>query len=296
MSLKDHFNHRVVRDLAWVIQSPPITSGLKANVLWLDQGFCNQEYQDCLEDLKSLDKDPSPLLKHLDKLKSKRLGYRFEAFVNYWLHISPNYDLVDHNIQIIKDKRTRGEIDFIILDKQSLRTIHLEVAVKFYLGVEPYEDSFRWFGTNIQDQLGKKLAHLQEHQSQLTIKYPNYLEHNIDEHHCLIKGRLYSPFGSDITPQGVYSDHLRGHWIKQGNLHKESSLNDATLYPIEKSEWLSQLTFNDLNNREKFNELEQIKKAQSCIATRNNDQGKPEEVSRIFVLPDDFHFPEAKKN
>lgn len=296
MSHAAQFKNRVVRDLAWVIQSPPLTSGIKNNVTWLDQVFCNQEFEDCLEALINLDKNPSPLLDHLDKLKSKRLGYRFEAFVNFWLQISPNYDLVDHNIQIIENKRTLGEIDFIIRDKRSLKTIHLEVAVKFYLGVEPFEDSFRWFGTNIQDQLGKKLAHLQEHQTQLTIKYPDYLVHNINEYYCLVKGRLYYPFGSDTAPKNTSNNHLRGRWIKQKDLHEESSLKDLELYPIEKVEWLSQLTSYDLDNREIFEDLEPLKKAQSCIATKNNDQTNLEEVSRIFVLPDDFHFPEAKKN
>jgi hypothetical protein len=37
------------------------------------------------------------------------------------------------NIQVIEDKKTIGEIDFIIEDKNTKQVIHMELAYKFYL-------------------------------------------------------------------------------------------------------------------------------------------------------------------
>jgi len=66
--------------------------------------------------------------------------------------------------------------------------------VKFYLGSTPYEDSYRWFGTNTKDQLGKKIDHLKNHQTQLSKKYPEklkkYFPKEINRQHCIIKGNM----------------------------------------------------------------------------------------------------------
>ena len=78
------FSTKLVRDLAWVIASPPIQSGYIGNTYWWDDDKCQNEYRDCLSSLIELDKDPSPLEQHLSQLKSKRLGHRFEALVSYW--------------------------------------------------------------------------------------------------------------------------------------------------------------------------------------------------------------------
>jgi hypothetical protein len=119
----NQFSNRLVRDLAWVIASPPLVSGNFNDTHWWSHSDCLAEFEDCLPTLKSLDKDPAPLIAHLDKLTSGRLGLRFESFIAYWITISPNYELLAKNIQIIdalkKGRHTHGELDFIIRDIHS---------------------------------------------------------------------------------------------------------------------------------------------------------------------------------
>lgn len=106
------FSTKLVRDLAWVIASPPIQSGHIANTYWWDDKKCQKEYIDCLPTLIALDKDPSPLQQHLSLSKSKRLGHRFEAFISFWLNISPNYELIQQNI--LKTRSARCDKCFLL--------------------------------------------------------------------------------------------------------------------------------------------------------------------------------------
>ncbi len=286
------FNTKLVRDLAWVIASPPIQSGHIGNTYWWEHKKCQGEYQDCLASLIELDKDPSPLEQHLSQSKSKRLGHRFEALVSYWLNISPNYELIKQNIQIIENGVTFGEIDFIIKELATGKNIHLEVCVKFYLGTQPYKDPYRWFGTNTKDQLGRKLDHLLTQQSQLSKKYEKDFSYKIDERHCFIKGRLFYPKGNNIAPEGTTPNHLRGSWEYPDVVKKA----DGRYLAINKTLWLSELNHNDIIDLQN-NPVETFEdRAQCYIEINKADQNGYKEKARIFFLPDKFIFPSDNKN
>lgn len=287
------FKSRLVRDLAWVISSPPLITGEFNDTRWWNHQDCLNEFADCLPLLKKLDKNPEPLQTHLDKIKSKRLGYRFEGLIAYWLKISPNYKMLLRNIQIIKEGHTFGEIDFIIQELKSQKTIHLEVSVKFYLGSPPYEDSYRWFGTNVQDQLGKKVEHLKTHQTQLGKKHESFLEElgfKINQRHCILKGRLFYPSTVDVPPHGAASNHLRGRWVQGA----EKS-NSGLFYPLEKSEWLAELNHEDFDEERLQTSFSKHEWAQCYVDVVKDTSGNFCESSRIFHLPDRFKFPEYKK-
>ena len=234
--------------------------------------------------LIQLDKSPQALINHLKALKTVRLGLRFEALVAYWLMISPNYKLLSKNIQIIENGITLGEVDFIIEDLNSKKIIHLEVAVKFYLGTSPYENPYRWFGTNTKDQLGRKLDHLKHHQTQLGKKYNNHFQYEINEQHCLIKGRLFYPLGGGKPPNGVATNHLRGSWCYSNRMN-----NKDNLIPVSKLDWLAELSHSDIVDMNDF-EKKSAHQAQCFVKIQNNEQELKEEI-RIFCLPDDFTFP-----
>jgi len=292
----NRFSNRLVRDLAWVIASPPLVSGNYNDTHWWSHKDCLQEFKDCLPALITLDQNPSPLIEHLEKLTSGRLGLRFESFIAYWLTISPNFELLAQNIQIIepfvsphkKGCHTHGELDFIIRDIHTDKTIHLEVAVKFYLGTEPYEDPFRWFGTNTKDQLGKKVEHLKSHQTQLSNNFVNHLKkygYLIDTKQCLLKGRLFYPRKIDNAPQGVTKNHLRGRWD-----YASTAIENKLLFPLDKKDWLAELNYDDLYERDLETSLLKNEKALCYISATQGFK----EIERIFYLPEDFHFPESK--
>ena len=283
------FKSRLVQDLAWVIASPPLVSGDFTGIHWWTEEECIAEFNDCLPALRLLDKNPQPLIDHIAQLKSKRLGLRFESYLSYWLEISPNYKQLAKNIQVIEEGHTYGELDFIIQNIHSKKVIHLEVAVKFYLGAETplssLENPYHWFGTNIQDQLGLKLNHLKELQTQLSIKYQDYiqqrLEIHVDERHCLLKGRLFYPMNQTIPPKGVTKNHLRGHWN-----YKADQSDNTSLYPIEKIDWLAPLDSNSLQKIVTEKRLEH--KHIACHVQIEQESGHYLETDRVFVLPNDF--------
>lgn len=287
------FEHRAVRDLAWTIASPPLVSGNLEDTHWWSYEECLAEFNDCLLGLQELERHPEPLIQHLSHLKNKRLGSIFEGFISYWLTISPNYREIKQNIQIIEDKHTYGEVDFIIEDLRTYEVIHLEVAVKFYLGCTPYEDAYRWFGTNTNDQLGKKIDHLKYHQTQLTKKHPEklkkYFPNKIDRRDCFVKGRLFYPEGSAISPQNIElnNHHLKGYWcyVDQRDESKE-------VIKVNKSHWLAELNTSDINEltfttRET---IAMIDRAECFVETKNNND-ELSESRRIFYLPKTFTFP-----
>ena len=288
----NRFTNRLVRDLAWVIASPPLVSGSFNNTLWWNHAKCLIEFEDCLPMLLELDINPTPLDEYLNRFKTARLGLRFESFVAFWLNISPNYELLTKNLQIIeeleKGSHTHGEIDFIIKDLNTNRIIHLEVAVKFYLGTAPFDNPFRWFGINTRDQFGKKVTHLKQHQTQLSCKFSKYLKEKgyvIDEQQCLLKGRLFYPIGKDEPPSGAAKNHLRGRWVQSPHEFKNESL-----YPLDKKDWLSVLSKEDLIKLDCQSNLLNSEKTQCYVRSISHKLGD-KELERVFYLPKKFRFP-----
>jgi len=289
------FKHRIVRDLIWVIQSPPLISGKINDVDWWSHEWCLKEFLDCEDALLLLDKDPSDLDKHLSLIRNKRLGSYFEGLMSYWLIISPNFRAVQHNIQIIHNNHTYGEIDFIIEEIRTQKIIHLEVAVKFYLGTHPLNNSFRWYGTNTKDQLGKKYAHLADKQTQISQRHPEelkpYLKHQIDEKHCIIKGRLFYPLNFEVAPTDLplSSNHLRGRWC-----YVQERDQSKSVIKIDKSNWLSCLNTEDINNllSSEQSSIETIDRAECYVEVTRNEESIATEHNRIFYLPETFIFPD----
>lgn len=84
------------------------------------------------------------------------LGVHIERFFEFYIQQSKNYDLIKNNIQIINNKQTLGELDFIIYDKKANKYLHIEHVYKFYL----YDDSIsseidRYIGPNKNDTCKK---------------------------------------------------------------------------------------------------------------------------------------------
>ncbi|KAG1663448.1 UPF0585 protein [Nymphon striatum] len=209
--------------------------------------------------------DPMSCIKDFEELNALAKAEKFEALVAFWLNISPNYKLIQQNIQIIEDGITFGEIDFIIQEVNSGKIIHLEVCVKFYLGTDPYEDSYRWFGTNTKDQLGRKLDHLLHHQSQLKNK---------------------------IAPKGISSHHLRGSWM----YGKDIAESKTTYLALNKTRWLSELNHQDIIELQE-KPVEIFKDRIHCYIEIDRDENNNfQEKDRVFFLPDEFTFPSDNKN
>ena len=164
------------------------------------------------------------LISDLEKLVHPRnsvLGKRMESFFEVAVKHSDRYDLIASNIQIIENKQTLGELDFLLFDKQIEKPVHVELVYKLYV----YDKTFpleknRWIGPNRRDSLSEKLDKLGSRQFPLLYRpeTSDYLKKlglepgDIHQELCF-KAQLFT-FDS-LKPQNasnINPDCLIGRW------------------------------------------------------------------------------------
>lgn len=110
----------------------------------------------------------------IDKIKipyQLPLGKRVEYFFDAMIEQSSNYKIVLKNLQIIQNKNTFGELDFIVFSQEQKRYVHVEMQYKFYLYDECFEEEIhRYIGPNRNDTLYLKLEKLKNRQLPLLYK------------------------------------------------------------------------------------------------------------------------------
>ncbi|MDO7209193.1 DUF1853 family protein [Acinetobacter nosocomialis] len=230
------FNHPMVRQLAFTIASPNLLCQLPQSLsirhsfqLHSDQTW-KQHFQNYLPRLHQLDETPEPLLQFMSRLKSTRLGLRFENLLWFWLQEDQyhSYQLLGHSIQKIEGAKTLGELDFLILNKETQQVEHWEVALKYYLG-EGQLNLEQWIGLNREDTLSKKLYHFTDKQFQ----FSEALDFKVQQRFAVLKGQLYLPLNlgqKQSIPHWVNSTRRLGYW---GN-----TIPDSKFYRLERHEWL----------------------------------------------------------
>lgn len=171
-----------------------------------------------------------------------RLGHMVERIVEELLKGSSNFKVLHENVQIIENKRTIGEIDFILQETETQKVIHMEFAYKFYL-FDPKisNDSINnWIGPNRNDSLIEKLQKLKERQFPI-LYTPQVKEQLFEIHHeiqqelCLLTS-LYIPYQykHDFAPE--YKKAIKGyymHWTE----FKDLDHSQIQYYIPDKKEW-----------------------------------------------------------
>lgn len=229
-----NFNHAIVRQLAFVIASPNIIID-KPNELQLvhdfeihPDEFWQSHYQSYLPRLLELDQDPKELIQFVEKLKSTRLGLRFEYLMWFWLQDQQHthLTLLEHSVQMIEGKNTLGELDFVVFNHLNNEIEHWEVALKFYLAEQDFSLK-NWYGLNRTDTLYRKLNHFTQKQFQ----FNQTAQHQIKRKYAVMKGQLYFPqdFDPINIPKWVNRARNIGSWGHQ-------ILDD--FYRLERQEWI----------------------------------------------------------
>ncbi|OTG65578.1 DUF1853 family protein [Acinetobacter silvestris] len=230
------YQHPIVRQLAFAIASPNIIRSipneldLKYNFQLHTDDFWQAHFARYQNRLLELDQNPQVLLDFLARLKSTRLGLRFEHLIWFWLSDEKyhHYTLLGHSIQIIAGKNTLGELDFLLFNKQTQKIEHWEVALKFYLA-EADLSLKHWYGLNRSDTLYRKLHHFSHKQFQFESAH-NY---HIDHRFTILKGQLYLPFHQHSTqpmqPNWVNTSRSLGTWGHQIR---------ADFYRLQRQEWI----------------------------------------------------------
>lgn len=149
-----------------------------------------------------------------------RLGHLVEHIVSQLIKSSTNYKVLYENIQIVENKITVGEIDFIIQEIETSQNIHLELAYKFYLLDSNISSVVNqcWIGPNRKDSLNEKLDKLYTKQFPLlshNATVSMFEELNISEVSqalCFLVS-LFVPYQMKLNLDPVYDKYVRGYFI-----------------------------------------------------------------------------------
>ncbi|MFT5447491.1 MAG: hypothetical protein ACI9DC_002666 [Gammaproteobacteria bacterium] len=263
--------HPQLRDLIWAVSSPSLITPRRG---W-PRAF---DYVPTAKTLYRLEHTDTQLLdQHLARCETRFLGSYFEALWEFFFVHDPRFNVVAKNLQIHDAHRTLGEFDFIVFDRQANKHLHLELAVKFYLGVSetnthPYTDGENlWIGPQARDRLDIKIARvlghqLTLHQQPLAQQQLRVLGVDTLEPQLLIKGYLFQPQTALPLPNYVRNTSEHAQWIGLEQL--STVLNDQ--YPwhlLHKRHWLAPPYAENLNNPLSAGELG---KQLSCIIKQEN--------------------------
>lgn len=300
--LPQQLRHPVVRDLAWVLLSPPMLS----TTPWPQRHPLNASpwarMPGTLADwLTQLDRDHSTLLDWLAQSSVRRLGLYYERLWQFALRAAPGIELLAANLPIRQAGHTLGELDLLLRDEEGVH--HLELAIKLYLGPEQAsgEHPAHWLGPGSHDRLDIKLDHLGHHQLPLSARgeaRPALAELElVDAQAALwIGGYLFYPWPKHCAPpQGANPHHLQGRWLHRRDWPSFLTHSaDGCWQPLPRQAWLAQarLAHRELWStaqlHEWFNALEPNANAQLLIRLEHGTQGDWVEAERLFLVSDDW--------
>jgi len=237
------YRHRAVRDLAWACFSPPLL--INHQLAEHSAGIANTLFS--LSDqrrhwLETLDRRPGPLLEFLAAAKSQRLGLYFERLWQFFLREDTEVELLANNLPVRDGGRTLGEFDCLYFCRRRRLHIHLELAVKYYLGYgstppgAAASNTRQWLGPNNRDRLDIKIERLLGHQIRLSESphaQPSLRELGIDtlSREVEVKGYLFQPDTTALAaPQGFNPAASLCHWHRFANL--AGALNSRASYLV----------------------------------------------------------------
>ena len=294
------YHHHQVASLAWAIASAPLMYEDSASLPLLSENWCDDQFTKHADWLKQLDFDPSPLIQWMEKEDQKLLGKRFESMLAFWFQHSPFFDCFFRNYTLKKDKNTTGEIDFILKDKMNNEIFHLEVACKYYIGVNHSRLWKYWIGPNGHDSLLQKMEKL-KHQVQIfsRIDGKEFLTQQalpVMKSYVLLKGFFFHPIReihSPLAPQHSHAHYNPGWYIRQSELGDFADQTTQWMV-LSKTYWTCMYHFsireNPVLNGEEMilevNELINRKRKSVMIMQVRMDDEMVSELSRGFVIPD----------
>ena len=172
-----------------------------------------------------------------------RLGHLAEKVVSELFKLSSNYNLIYENAQIIEDKKTLGEIDFIIEEKETKQLTHLELAYKFYLfdpsiSSEPINN---WIGPNRNDSLKEKLEKLKGkqfpilHHPSAKSKFNDIAIDEVSQALCFLVS-LFIPYEFKEHLNTNYQEAIKGCYLGFETFTTLDT-SEKTYYLPSKKEW-----------------------------------------------------------
>jgi len=248
------FRNQAVRDLAWVVGSPPLLNNSPkiSSVNFIKTDFFNNQLLKFSEYLKDLDKNPSKLNDFLSVNNTRLIGKYFEKLVEFWLLGRKDIKLIGSNIQIINMNKTLGEFDFIYKDLVTNRIIHLEVAGKFYLAEKNNSEWSNFIGPNGIDNLKSKLEKMQN--DQIPLSKNDIAKRALSKlgittgliSKVILKGYLFyhlKYFEKDNFAVPYYAEpsHLKGWWLRENEIELLENFLGKQWIVVPRKNWVSRV-------------------------------------------------------
>lgn len=231
------FSHPLVRDLCWTL-SPAFD--LLGDLPPFHRFVPTQSSSVLRKWLEELQQHPQPLEAFVEQDSTRRLGHYFERLILFYFRHAPEAELqvLDHNRRIYTynadgGRITVGELDFLLTGAAG--TLHLETAVKFFLGVE-HAGEVRWLGPGLQDRLDQKLQHLRNHQLPLSQRLETSSAAPI-QRYFWVKGILFQPWRQQLDiADGLRVPASENRWLTCSQA-MECTIEGEWMY-LPKSRWL----------------------------------------------------------
>ena len=297
-----------VRDLAAALSEPSLMIP-SASMPCLSNDFFAQVYAEAKDWLLHLDENPQPLLDHIAATpRHNRLGLYYEALLTFWMKENARWGFLAHDLTVFKDKRTVGAFDLLAQNPGGV--MHLEVAVKYYLGVVGAPDWVDWIGPGQNDCLGLKMEKMLSKQLKLsdTPAGKNALrDAGFDvpnQKRLWLKGMYFRPYRSDPNCRPKQGMAARGIWLTfsaMGDLIAQ--MPTARWIPRDKPNWLAQLVapepfehgYESGQAREQIQKQWQANDMQPVMwSLMMSSQNFWREKRRVFVVPDEW--PSTARN
>ncbi len=224
------------------------------------------------------------------------LGKQAEACFEAYLNQSEAFQLLAANLQIHtspslsnpSEKKTLGELDYIVRNLKTENVIHIELACKFYLyeNAADISETEKWIGPNRKDSLFDKLEKLRQKQFPLLNRLETLQKLELlgipkpTLQQLCFKGFLFIPknVNRESFPKNI-QDCIVGHYIKSAEFREEAMAQYAI--PSKKA-WL--LPINATTQWHSISEIKPVIDAQLKLKKSPLLYKKtPQNVERFFI-------------
>jgi len=208
--------------------------------LWLNEQFGIRQFEFPEPQLQSFKEQPIPY--------TIRLGHQMERVFKQLLEYSGDYEIMVYNLPVKKEKRTIGEIDFILRESEGHKLVHVELTYKFYIvDTSISEPIHRLMGPNRRDMFFTKMEKIKDRQFPLLHSPEGALaleekgiDHSTIEHQCCFKGQLFIPYGIDkIHIRPLNMKCIVGYWLHFDTFNC-TEFQSYEFYIPFKSQWVIQ--------------------------------------------------------
>jgi hypothetical protein len=178
--------------------------------------------------------------------KNLRLGHQIEHVFHQLLTQHNDFKILLFNVPVRDEKRTLGELDFIIKNTKTNIHYHIELTYKFYLIEFSNTDPIhQLIGPNKKDSFYEKLIKIKEKQFKLIhsincikILKKNNLDKKFINSQTCFKAQLYLPyFNKNKTFKPFKKESIYGYWVSYEKFQSDTFFAYKYYIPT-KHEWV----------------------------------------------------------